>query len=148
MDAFESGDHQKGQRISIVCNTVHLLKILCIRHVFVELVFSLIVFQADCYILDFSFPEKIGQGDDLGIDSLIPDLLQYVREDNEKFLAEIQAWDAEQRRKNQPTVADTSLMEVEAKPSELFNGLFSVCVITIIVVLLTKAVWNSTEFAA
>jgi len=74
--------------------------------------------------LDFSFPEKIGQVDDLGIDSLIPDLLQYVREDNDKFLAEIQTWDAEQRRKNQPTVADTSLMDVEPKPCELFNGLY------------------------
>lgn len=102
-----------------------ICKILCIRHAFVELVFTLIVFQTDCYILEFSFPEKIGQGDDLGIDSLIPELLQYVREDNEKFLAEIQAWDAEQRRKNQPTVVDTSLMEVEAKPSEMFNGLYS-----------------------
>lgn len=77
--------------------------------------------------VDQNFPdllaEKIGQVDDLGIDSLIPDLLQYVREDNDKFLAEIQTWDAEQRRKNQPTVADTSLMDVEPKPCELFNDL-------------------------
>lgn len=67
--------------------------------------------------------EKIGQGDELNPDSLVPDLLQFVHEDNEKFQNEMQAWDLEQQRKNQSTEAEQGCMDVDTKPRELCKGL-------------------------
>jgi hypothetical protein len=50
-----------------------------------------------------------------GADSLPADLLKYVEEDNEKFEAEVLAWDIEQRKKSSRAVATTDTVTGENK---------------------------------
>lgn len=67
--------------------------------------------------------ESIGQGDELNLDFLSPNIMQFLREDNEKFLDEMQAWDLEQQQKLQSKEAEQSCVDVSDEPRELLKNL-------------------------